>query len=91
MAKKLEVRNEENYRDYLIQQVKEAAQEIIDRAEEMISEKTDLISDFYINIHFPQGEFAPIPEISWTTEVLCKRTLDRFTGFVNDSQEKHMV
>lgn len=69
-----------NYRDKLVQQIKEAGQELIDRAEDMVSEGTELITDFSININIPQGkEYMPIPEISWTTEVVSKNTLDRLT------------
>lgn len=87
----VEVRNDKKYRDDLVKQIKDAGQELINRAEEMVDEETDLITDFNINIHFPQGEFASIPEISWTTEVACKRTFDRLFGSVDGSQEKHMV
>lgn len=91
MTETREPRNCKKYRDDLVQQIKDAGQELINRAEEMVDEGTDLITDFHINIYFPQGEFAPIPEISWTTEVMCKRILDRLSGLIDDSQEKHMV
>ena len=71
---------QKNYRDDLVKQIKEAGQDLIDRAEEMVSENTDFISDFSISIYFPQGEYAPIPEISWTTEVVSKNTLKRWRG-----------
>lgn len=91
MTETREPRNYKKYRDDLVQQIKDAGQELINRAEEMLDEGTDLITDFHINIYFPQGEFAPIPEISWTAEVACKRTFDRLFGSIDDSQEKHMV
>lgn len=73
-----EIAKGNTYRDKLIQQIKEAGQELIDRAEDMVSENTDLISDFYINIHFLQGEHPPVPEVSWTTEVLSRNALKRW-------------
>ena len=65
------------YRDDLIKQIKDAGQELIDRAEDMVSENTDLISNFSINIYFPSGECVSVPELSWSTETLCKNTLKR--------------
>lgn len=66
------------YREDLIKQIKEAGQELIDRAEDMISENTDCITNFTIYISFPQGDLAPCPEISWITDVTCKKTLERW-------------
>lgn len=77
MVKELE---SNDYRNMLVQQIKEAGQELIDRAEEMVDQDTDIISDFNININFPQGDCYPIPEISWTTKVYCKNTLNRLSG-----------
>lgn len=68
----------DKYRDDLIQQIKEAGQELIDRAEEMVGKNTDAITGFNIYIDFPQGEYMPIPEISWTTDVACNNTLKRY-------------
>lgn len=68
---------ENNYRNQLVQQIKDAGQEIIDRAEEMVDENTNYITNFSLNIYFPMGDLRPVPEISWTTDVLCRKTLDR--------------
>ena len=66
------------YREDLIKQIKDAGQELIDRAEDMISENTDTIANFTIYISFPQGDILHVPEISWTTDVTCKNTLERW-------------
>lgn len=71
------VKEKTNYRDDLVQQIKDAGQELIDRAEDMVSKNTEFISDFSINIYFPQGDYVPVPEITWTTEVVTKNTVDR--------------
>ena len=60
------------YRDKLINMIKEAGEELIDRAEEMVDERTVLITDFHIHIDFAQGDFPTVPEISWATSVACK-------------------
>lgn len=65
------------YAERLIQHIKDAGQELIDRAEEMVNKDTDMISDFNIYIRFDQ-EFNSIPEIEWTTNVICKNTIDRY-------------
>lgn len=44
------------YRDALVQQIKDAGQELINRAETMVHPENDLITDFSIVIHFEQHE-----------------------------------
>lgn len=66
-----------NYRDALIQQIKDAGQELINRAETLVHPDLELITDFYICLNFRQGEF---PEISCTTSVANKIYIDRFLG-----------
>lgn len=61
------------YRSELIEQIKATGQEIIDRAEQMVSEDTKLISDFSITCRFSQEEF---PTVQWTTEVVNKGAFD---------------
>lgn len=69
------------YRDELIQQIKDAGQELIDRAETMVHPDLDLITDFYITLSFSQESF---PEVSFSTSVvnkthwnrLCKKEVD---------------
>lgn len=67
----------ESYTDLLIQYIKDAGQELIDRAEEMVDENTDLITKFSISIEFDQ-EFGSVPEITWHTSVITKNTVQRF-------------
>lgn len=61
------------YRSELIEQIKATGQEIIDRAEQMVSEDTEMISDFTITCWFRQGE---VPTVQWTTEVVNKGAFD---------------
>lgn len=42
------------YRNALVQQIKDAGQELINRAESMVHPENDLITDFSIVIHFEQ-------------------------------------
>lgn len=58
-----------NYRDDLVEQIKAAGQELIDRADQMLGPEVDLISGFNIYISFGHGS---IPEIDFTTTVLSK-------------------
>lgn len=69
---------ETNYREELVKQIKDVGEELIIRAETLVPENLDLISDFYIDISFPQGDCVPIPEITVHTTVNAKRTLDRW-------------
>lgn len=62
------------YRDELVKEIKATGQEIIDRAEQMVSKKTDLITDFVITVRFIQGECQAI---QWTTEVINKTVAER--------------
>lgn len=76
------------YRDQLVQYIKDAGQELIDRAEDMVSDNTDLISNFSINIDFDQA-FNSLPTISWRTEVVCKNTADRIMGIENEARKEN--
>lgn len=69
---------ETHYREELVKQIKDVGEELIIRAETLVPENLDLISDFYIDISFPQGDCVPIPEITVHTTVNAKRTLDRW-------------
>ena len=66
-----------SYRDDLVQQIKDAGQELIDTAEQMVRKDVRGISGFYINIYFPQGKCVGIPEITYSTETLCTNTYHR--------------
>lgn len=44
--------NNKLHRDELVARIKDAGQELIDRAEQMVSENTDMISGFSIYLRF---------------------------------------
>lgn len=67
-----------SYRDELVQRIKEAGQELIDRAESMVDKETDYITDFDIYINLPpNGEHVDFPTIQWNTTVANRNTLKR--------------
>lgn len=57
------------YRDILVEQIKSAGQQLIDRAEEMVSEKLAFVTGFTINVDIPQPADRPVT-ISWTAETV---------------------
>ena len=63
-----------SYRDDLVQQIKDAGQELIDTAEQMVRKDVRGISGFYIHINFPQGEYVGI---TYSTETICTKTYHR--------------
>ena len=65
---------ENSYRDTLVQQIRDAGQELINRAESMVHPETDLITDFSITIRLKHDEF---PTIDYTTSVVNKVACDR--------------
>lgn len=67
--------NNKLYRDELVARIKDTGQELIDRAEQMVSENTDLISSFsiYLRLDTENG----IPSIEWSTEVINKNSYNR--------------
>lgn len=67
-----------NYRKELVKLIKDAGEELIVRADALVPENLDLISDLYIDILFPQGDFVPVPEITVHTTILAKRTIERW-------------
>ena len=69
-----EINNNKKYRDKLVHQIKDAGQELINRAETMVHPDIDLITDFYITLSFSQDSF---PEVSFSTSVVNKTTVDR--------------
>lgn len=69
-----EIDNNKKYREQLVQQIKDAGQELINRAETMVHPDLDLITDFYITLSFSQDSF---PEVSFSTSVVNKTTCDR--------------
>lgn len=66
--------NCKKYREQLVQQIKDAGQELINRADTMVHPDLDLITDFYITLSFSQDRF---PEVSFSTSVVNKTTCDR--------------
>lgn len=66
-----------NYRDEMVQRIKEAGQELIDRAESMISSETDLITDFDIYINLSRCD--EVPSIQYNTTVGNKRSIKRMS------------
>lgn len=58
----------------LCNRLKDAGQELINRAESMVHPENDLITDFSIVIHFEQHE---VPTIDYTTSVVNKVACDR--------------
>lgn len=70
-------KNDIPYRDKLVAYIKDAGQDLIDRAEQMVGSDTDLISNFNISISFPQ-EYGSIPVIEWSTEVISKNARKRY-------------
>lgn len=70
-----------SYRDELVQRIKEAGQELIDRAESMVDKETDYITDFDIYINLPpDGDRIGFPIIRWNTSVGIRNTLKRMCG-----------
>jgi hypothetical protein len=67
--------NNKLYRDELVARIKDAGQELIDRAEQMVSENTDLISSFSIYLRLDTED--RIPSIEWSTEVINKNSYNR--------------
>lgn len=67
--------NNKLYRDELVARIKDAGQELIDRAEQMVSENTDLISSFSIYLRLDAEDH--IPSIEWSTEVINKNSYNR--------------
>lgn len=63
-----------NYTKQLVQQIKDAGQALIDRAETMVHPDLDLITDFYITLNFSQDSF---PEITFSTSVVNKTCCER--------------
>lgn len=65
--------NNKKYRDQLVKQIRDAGQELIDRAETMVHPDLDLITDFNITLSFSQDSF---PEITFSTSVVNKTAVD---------------
>lgn len=62
------------YRNALVQQIKDAGQELINRAESMVHPENDLITDFSIVTISSSMRYLPI---DYTTSVVNKVACDR--------------
>ena len=71
----------EKYRQKLIDMVKAAGQDVIDRAEDLVG-NGDLICDFDIWLRFPQNG---VPTIELTRSYLSKNSIDIITKGGNES------
>ena len=71
----------EKYRQKLIEMVKAAGQDVIDRAEDLVG-NGDLICDFDIWLRFPQNG---VPTIELTRSYLSKHSIDIITKGGNES------
>ena len=63
-----------NFRDELVQQIKDSGQELIDRADSLVSPDLTEITDFSIMLSFHQGE---CPTVTIETEVVNRRACKR--------------
>ena len=67
-----------NYRDKLVQMIQEAGKELIDRAEIIIPNKTEMITSTTITIRIPtRTEYVTAPTIETSIETLCKNSVER--------------
>lgn len=67
------------YRDELIQTIKLMGQELIDRAESMVHDDCEMITNFNITIDIPQP-MDGYPELIWSTSVVSKNCWEKETG-----------
>ena len=72
-------RKDSNFRDELVQQIKDAGQELINRAETMVHPDLDLVTEYSIDISFDLRHDC-CPEITFTTSVVNKSFVDRLRG-----------
>lgn len=67
------------YRDDLIRMIREAGQELSDRAEDMIPEGIEWITNIVITIRIPtDAETVAIPTIETSVEVVCKSSMKKY-------------
>lgn len=62
------------YREKLVQQIKDAGEELIKRSDTLVHPDLELITDFDITLSFSQDCF---PEITFSTSVVNKTACDR--------------
>ena len=68
--------NKTPYHETLRQMIRDAGQELIDIADQMVPENLEFISNFDIQISFDQ-EMGSVPEITWSISKISKNTFDR--------------
>ena len=69
------------YREELVQSIKDAGQELIDRAESMIGTEIDAVTGFEIHITIDtQTDVVCYPEIRFEISALNRRILKRWQG-----------
>ena len=78
----------DNYRDFLVEQIKCAGQELIDRAEQIAASGLSEITGLDIWISLSSLNEQPL-EIEWTTKVLSRNAIDYMRGF--DKKPKPMT
>ena len=61
---------EGKYRDKLVEIIKQAGQDLIDRADDIIPKEDQMVTNYNINIEIPAVEC--IPTITWTMTTLIK-------------------
>lgn len=67
------------YRDELVRMIREAGLELIDRAEDMIPEGIEMITNTVITIRIPtDAETVAIPTIETSVEVVCKSSMKKY-------------
>lgn len=65
---------DKGYREKLVQQIKDAGEELVKRADTLIHPDLELITDFNIALNFSQDCF---PEITFSTSVVNKTACNR--------------
>lgn len=68
------------YRDEVVQQIKEAGQELIDRAESLVGQDLSKITGISIDIQLgTMRNEMEYPEITMHTSVVNRKTVERWT------------
>lgn len=78
----------DNYREFLVEQIECAGQELIDRAEQIAASGLTEVTGLDIWIKLSDLNTEPL-EIEWTTKVLSKNAMNYMTkGFEEKSKTK---
>lgn len=73
----MSVKIENKYRDELVANIRAVGQELIDRADQMVSPDLDMISDFEIHIHFDPSMHG-FPTLTFQTAIAPKRVIELY-------------